>query len=132
MLEKNFLFEYAGILGFDIGQSGGNCTLVPFEVVVAHFEFAELDLELLRLLPYCIQFALQRRGCCVVGGLQGHELGLGRGVRHVLLVMKGRRRTFHSSLSVSTRETLTFRSCCAFSVRSISLMSSSSSSLLEV
>lgn len=89
MLEKNFLFEYAGILGFDVGQSGGDCALVSFEVVVAHFEVTELDLELLRLLPYGIQLALQRGGCCVVGGLKGHELGLGR-VRHVLLATKGR------------------------------------------
>ena len=78
MLEKNFLFEHAGILGFDVGQRGGDCALVSFEVVVAHFEFTELDLELLGLLPYCIQFALQRSGCCVVSGLKGHELGLGQ------------------------------------------------------
>jgi hypothetical protein len=76
VLEKNFFFEYAGILGFDVGQSGGDCALVSFEVVIAHFEVTELNLELLGLLPYCIQLALQRGGGCVVGGLEGHELGL--------------------------------------------------------
>lgn len=81
MLEKNFLFEYPGILGFDVGQSRGNCALVPFKVVVAHFKFTELELEFLGLLPDCIQFTLQRGGCCVVGGLKGHELGLGQKFR---------------------------------------------------
>lgn len=77
MLEKNFLFEYAGILGFDVSQSGGDCTLISFEVIISHLEFAELDLELLGLLPHCVQFALQRSRCRIVGCLKGHELGLG-------------------------------------------------------
>ena len=54
MLEQNFLFQYAGILVFNIGQRGGDCALIPLEVIVAHFEFTELDLEFLRLLPHCI------------------------------------------------------------------------------
>jgi hypothetical protein len=76
VLEQNLLLQGARVFGFHVGETGGYGALVSFEVVGAHFEFTQLDLCLLVLLPQLVQFPLEGRCCGIVGRLQRHELGL--------------------------------------------------------
>lgn len=76
MLEKYLLLQRARVFRLYVCQTRRDGSLISFEIVVPHLEFAKLDLGLLMLLAQLIEFTLEGRRCRIVIGLKGHELGL--------------------------------------------------------